>query len=234
MLFQLGWRNIWRNPRRTLIIMTAVILGVWSMIFLGGLMRGIADQMVRNGIATLTGHIQVHHKGYRSDPVVENSILEPQAVELAITKRLPVGTRWTSRIRVNAVASNARHAGSVTLLGIDPLKEVNISFIGNAVAQGRYLIPDDRNGILIGKALADKFETRLGRKLVLMSQDSGHEIASRAFHIVGIFRAEIGKPPAIGPEHPGGITMMVFGPSAFSTNLIASTALQPGQAVWPE
>ena len=49
--------------------------GVWSMIFLGSLMRGITDQMVRNSIATLTGHIQVHHKGYRSDPVIENSVL---------------------------------------------------------------------------------------------------------------------------------------------------------------
>ncbi|MBW1836425.1 MAG: ABC transporter permease [Deltaproteobacteria bacterium] len=191
MLLQLGWRNIWRNPRRTLIIMTAVIIGVWSMIFLGGLMRGIADQMVRNGIATLTGHIQVHHNGYRSDPVVENSMSEPQAVATAIKKLLPAGTQWTSRVRVNAVASNARHAGSVTLLGIDPKKEVNISFIGNAVTQGRYLTTDDRNGIIVGKALADKFETRLGRKLVLMSQDTGHEIASRAFHIVGIFRAEM-------------------------------------------
>ncbi|PQP34185.1 ABC transporter permease, partial [Desulfobacteraceae bacterium SEEP-SAG9] len=99
MLLQLGWRNIWRNPRRTLIIMTAVIIGVWSMIFLGGLMRGIADQMVRNGIATLTGHIQVHHNGYRSDPVVENSMSEPQAVETAIKKLLPAGTHWTSRVR---------------------------------------------------------------------------------------------------------------------------------------
>jgi ABC-type lipoprotein release transport system permease subunit len=171
--------------------MTAIIVGVWSMIFLGALMRGIADQMVRNGIATLTGHIQVHHEGYRSDPVVENSMLEPQAVEIAIKKRLPVGTQWTSRIRVNAIASNARHAGTVTLLGIDPQKEINISFIGNAVNQGRYLTADDRNGIVVGQALADKFETRLGHKLVLMSQASDHEIASRAFHIVGIFRAEM-------------------------------------------
>ncbi|MBW2039698.1 MAG: ABC transporter permease [Deltaproteobacteria bacterium] len=191
MYFQLGWRNIWRNPRRTLVIMTAVIIGVWSMIFLGALMRGIADQMVRNGIATLTGHIQVHHRGYRNDPVIENSMTEPEAVKISLTKLLPPGAEWTPRVRVNAIASNARHSSGVSMVGIDPHREATISFIGQAVTQGRYLKPDDQYGIVVGKALVDKFETKLGRKLVLMSQDTDGEIASRAFRIVGIFRAEM-------------------------------------------
>ena len=37
----------------------------------------------------------------------------------------------------------------------------------------------------------EKFETRLGRKLVLMSQAADREMASRAFTIVGVFRAEL-------------------------------------------
>ncbi|MEJ2267635.1 MAG: class I tRNA ligase family protein, partial [Nanoarchaeota archaeon] len=31
------------------------------MVLLGALMRGIAVGMIKNGIATLTGHIQIHH-----------------------------------------------------------------------------------------------------------------------------------------------------------------------------
>jgi len=171
--------------------MTAIIIGVWSMIFLGALMRGISDGMVRNGIATLTGHIQVHHKGYRNDPVIENSMTDPDIVKTALKKTLPAGVQWASRVRVNAVASNARHTAGVTFVGIDPVREVMVSFIGKAVTEGRYLKDDDKYGILVGKALVDKFETRLGHKLVLMSQDTDREIASRAFRIVGIFRAEM-------------------------------------------
>ena len=66
-----------------------------------------------------------------------------------------------------------------------------MSFIGNAVSQGRYLKPDDDNAILVGTAFLDKFDTRLGRKLVLMSQDEQKNIASRAFRIVGVFDAEM-------------------------------------------
>jgi ABC-type lipoprotein release transport system permease subunit len=191
MYLQLAWRNIWRNPRRTTVILSAVIIGVWSMIFLGALMRGIAVGMVKNGIATLTGHIQIHHKGYRDDPSIENSIFNRQVVEKALSEILPPGARWTSRVRVNAIANNARHSSGVTMVGIEPPAEAKISFIGSAISRGRYLAQDDANGILVGEALLEKFETKIGRKLVLMSQDKGQGIASRAFRIVGVYNAEM-------------------------------------------
>ncbi|MBW2029283.1 MAG: ABC transporter permease [Deltaproteobacteria bacterium] len=191
MYLRIAWRNIWRNPRRTMVMVTAVVVGVWSMICLGALMRGMVDQMIRNGISTLTGHLQIHSKGYREDPVVENSISDPERVLSLLKERLPVGALWTTRVRVSAVVANARHSSGVTLVGIMPDQEAEVSFIYQAVSEGRYLGSGDRNGILLGEALADKFETRLGRKLVLMSQDASGEIASRAFRIVGIFKAEM-------------------------------------------
>jgi len=191
MYLQLAWRNIWRNPRRTAVILTAVIIGVWSMIFLGALMRGIAVGMVKNGIATLTGHIQIHHKGYRDDPAIEHSMFDHQIIESALKENLSPGAKWASRVRVNAIANNARHSSGVTLVGIDPPVEAKISFIGKAISKGNYLDETDSSGILIGRALLDKFETQIGRKLVLMAQDKEQEIASRAFRIKGVFKAEM-------------------------------------------
>ena len=193
MYLQLAWRNIWRNPRRTAVILIAVIIGVWSMILIGALMRGIAVGMVKNGIATLTGHIQIHHKGYRNDPAIENSITgaQIQDVVTALNEVLPPQTQWVHRVRVNAIANNARHSSGITMVGIDPPAEAKISFIGEAISRGRYLEPDDSNGILVGEALLEKFETKIGRKLVLMSQDTAQDIASRAFRIVGVFKAEM-------------------------------------------
>ncbi|MGD9139114.1 MAG: ABC transporter permease, partial [Desulfobacterales bacterium] len=191
MYLQLAWRNIWRNTRRTIIILTAVVIGVWSMVMLGSLMRGIAVGMIHNGISTLTGHIQIHHRGYRNDPAIENSISDPSIVEKALAEILPAGAAWTARVRLNAVASNARHSSGVTLVGIDPSAEAKVSFIGTAIAQGRYLEHDDRNGIVIGEALMKKFDAKLGRKLVIMSQDAHGDIGSRSFRIQGIFKSEM-------------------------------------------
>lgn len=190
MFLQLGWRNIWRNPRRTAVIMTAIVIGVWSMIFLGALMRGITDQMVGNGIATLTGHLQIHHTGYRSDPVIENSMKAPGAITTALESVVPAGGSWAFRVRVNAIASNARHFAGITFVGIQPEAERTMSFIGTAVTEGHFLAESDAHGIMIGKALAEKFETKVGRKLLIMSQDTAGEIASRSFRITGIYQAE--------------------------------------------
>lgn len=157
----------------------------------GALDRGMIDQMVRNAIATLTGDIQIHHDGYRSDPVIENSIADPKDVHNALARHLPEGSFWTARVRVNAIVSNARYSTGVTLVGIDPESEARVSFIKTAVVDGHYLASDDTTGILVGRALVDKFETKVGHKLVLMSQDTEREIASRAFRITGTFRAEL-------------------------------------------
>lgn len=188
---QIAWRNIWRNPRRTAVILIAVIIGVWSMVFLGALMRGIVKGMIHNGIHTLTGHIQIHQADYPDDPSIDNSIGDPATIEGILARHLPPGSRWAKRIRVNAVANNARHNHGVTLVGIDPPMESQVSFIGAAVTEGRYLKTDDPNAILVGRALADRFETGLGRKLILMTQDDRGRIASRAFRIRGIFQAEM-------------------------------------------
>ncbi|MGE0086101.1 MAG: ABC transporter permease [Desulfococcaceae bacterium] len=191
MHLQMAWRNIWRNPRRTGIILTAVVIGVWGMVFLGALSDGIIDQMVRNSIATLTGSIQIHHKKYCDDPVIENSMNDSQAVIRTIQKHIPENAHWAPRIRVNAVAGNARHSSGVTFVGIDPSKEADVSFIAKSLTEGRYLASDDPYGILVGKSLADKFETGLDRKILIMTQAADKEMASRAFRIAGIFRAEL-------------------------------------------
>lgn len=172
-------------------ILIAVIIGVWSMICIAALMRGIVGGMVQNGINTLTGHVQIHQSQYPADPVVEHRIGDPMSVIAAIEKHLPENSLWAPRVRVNAVANNARHSTGVSLVGIAPDKEASISFIGTSVTQGRYLLEKDASAIIIGKALAKQFETRVGKKLILMSQDINGEISSRAFRIVGLFQSEM-------------------------------------------
>lgn len=168
----------------------AVIIGVWSMIFLGSLMRGMESEMIKNAISTLTGSVQIHHKDYLADPVVDNSLDNVATLDSAINQVLGKDALWAKRVRVNAVVSNARHSGGITLVGIEPEKEKTVSFIGRAVTKGRFLNAGDKNKILVGRALLKKFNTKIGNKLILMSQNTENEIASKAFRIVGVFSAE--------------------------------------------
>ncbi len=152
-------------------------------------MRGMETEMVKNGISTLTGSIQIHHPDYRNDPVVENSMEDTDKLENAILKSLGKGSLWAKRVRVNAIVSNARHMAGITLVGIEPEKEAKISFIGNAIRSGRYLKSEDKNKIIVGRAFLKKFNTKINNKLILMSQDTQNKIVSKAFRIVGVFSA---------------------------------------------
>ncbi len=192
MYIRIAWRNIWRNTKRTLILLLTIIIGIWSMIFLGGLMRGMTVSMIHNGIATLTGDIQIHAAGYRDDPSVDHSMYDLKKLKYIMDMALPKGSRYAFRVRVNAIIANARHSSGVTMVGINPEKEPEVSFIGpGALLKGKYFVPGNNNGILIGRALAEKFETRIGHKLIIMSEDSHHEIASKALKIIGIFHADM-------------------------------------------
>jgi ABC-type lipoprotein release transport system permease subunit len=185
-IFTLAWRNLWRNYRRTLIMIGAVAVGVWAMMFMNALMRGMVDEMVHNAVLGLPGHVQIHHPEYQDDPSVVNSIGKPDGALLNVLEADNI-VAWTSRVKVPAVISSERESRGITLIGIDPDTEAEISFIKQDLAEGRYLESTADKGVLIGRKLAEKLETALGKRIVIMSQDPDNEIVDRGFRIVGIF-----------------------------------------------
>lgn len=188
-LLMLAWRNLWRNHRRTIIMLSAISIGVWAMIFMTALTQGMVNEMIKDGISALPGHVQVHHPDYRDDPNINNLIPTPDSVLSA--KLASTGLKqWATRIRVPAVISSERESRGVTLLGIDPERERDLSFIDYADIDGRFLESSDDKGVVIGRKLADKLDTEVGKRIVVMSQDPDNDIADRGFRVVGVFGAK--------------------------------------------
>ena len=189
-IFTLAWRNLWRNHRRTLIMLAAITVGVWAMIFMTALMRGMVDDMLLNGIRNLPGEVKIQHPEYRDDPSINNSIAPPDEALLNALQVAGVKA-WTSRVRVPAVISSERDSRGVTLLGVEPLSEVQLSFDSDSIIEGRFLSDSNDSGLVIGAKLAERLETRLGKRVVIMSQDPENNIADRGFRIVGIYKAKM-------------------------------------------
>ena len=189
-IYTLAWRNLWRNHRRTLIMLSAITVGVWAMIFMTALMRGMVDDMLLNGIRNLPGEVQIHHPLYRDDPSINNSIPTPDEILLQAL-RSPQVKAWTSRVRVPAVISSERDSRGMVLLGIEPASELQVSFDENDIIEGRFLTDSNDAGLVIGKKMAERLETSLGKRVVVMSQDPENNIADRGFRIVGIYKAKM-------------------------------------------
>jgi ABC-type lipoprotein release transport system permease subunit len=186
----LAWRNLWRNHRRTLIMLGAITIGVWAMIFMTALMRGMVNEMVRDGIRALPGHVQVHNPGFLDDPGI-NKLLPMQDDLIAASFGSADFLEWASRLRVPAVVASERESRGVTLYGIDPYRERHMTFVADDIVEGRFLENENDSGIIVGRKLARDLETGLGKRIVLMSQNPGNEIADRGFRIVGIFKSKL-------------------------------------------
>ena len=186
----LAWRNLWRNHRRTLIMLSAITVGVWAMIFMTALMRGMVDDMLLNGIRNLPGEVQIHHPQYRDDPSINNSIATPDE-KLLSALQIPQVKAWTSRVKVPAVISSERDSRGITLLGVIPASELKLSFDKDSIIEGRFLESSDDSGLIIGAKMAERLETRLGKRVVIMSQDPDNNIADRGFRVVGIYKAKM-------------------------------------------
>lgn len=189
-LLTLAWRNLWRNHRRTLVMLAAIALGVWAMIFLTAMMRGMIDQMVQNGLATLPGQAQIHHPDFVRDPSVVNRFAEPEGALLAALEQAPV-VAWAARLRVPAVVTSEYASRGVTLLGVDPVAESALGSLPGELVVGRGLRGPADAGMLLGESLAQRLETAVGRRVVLMSQDPDNNVADRGVRVVGIYRGRL-------------------------------------------
>ena len=189
-MLRLAWRNLWRNHRRTLIMLLAIAIGVWAMIFMTALMRGMVDDMVRDGIDSLPGYVQVHHTDFRDDPSIENSLQAP-GPELLSALENPAAAGWTSRVRVPAMIASERDSRGITLLGVDPAGEIALGFDPDNIVEGRFLENPDDKGLVVGRKLLERLETGLGKRVVVMSQDPENNVADRGFRIVGVYKASL-------------------------------------------
>ena len=189
-IVKLARRNLWRNHRRTIVMLSAISIGAWAMIFMTSLVRGMVNEMLRDGIRALPGHVQVHHPDYRDDPSIEN-LMHATSEELAISLLASGIEHFSARVRVPAVISSERESRGVILLGVDPEREAAIKAIGSRVTEGRPLADVGDSGVIIGRRLAEKLETEVGKRIVLMSQDSDNEVADRGFRVVGLYEANL-------------------------------------------
>lgn len=185
---RLAWRNIWRHKRRTIIIVLAMSLTLALMMFYDGLMYGFTDAIYGNAVKVLGGNIQVHAEGYRaqanSNPLLP--LADPEAV-VKTAESNPLTLAATQRIGTGGLVTSREGAFAVGITGIEPEKEMTVNVIGQNVKEGRNLVSDDLDNILIGKGLADVMGVTLGDRITLVGRSQHEQMRQRTMTIVGIF-----------------------------------------------
>jgi len=187
---KLGWRNLWLHPLRTVLTAAALAIGIAALTFLSAMDDGWMQQIKSNFALTLTGHIQVHARGFEDSRKLAQRIDVPQTVLSAMVGMSGVQA-VTQRVRVSGLASSADANAGTLIYGVEPQGEQRLSRLATFVSAGQWLPAGDKRAAVLGDGLADRLSIGIGDKLVLMAAVPGGDIASEVFRVRGLIHSGV-------------------------------------------
>lgn len=183
-IIKLGWKNVWRNPTRSAVVIVAVVLGTWAGIFLSGLFAGLAQGYLDNQLKLSVPHIEITEPQF--DDLYSPEYYIPQSA--AVIRKLqdkPFVQRIDTESLTTGLAQSPRSNYGVTIHGYqtDSTKAIKQYLVeGTTPAASQ-----KRNPVLIGRKLAERLDVEMGSRMVLSFQDTDGEITGGAFRVTGTF-----------------------------------------------
>ncbi len=187
MFIKIGYRNIFRNKRRSLLTSIIIGLGLAAMIITDGFLSGMNENMIKIVTNSLVGEGQIHHPKFRDSMKIEDQIQNISKVKEILDSDVDVKA-YSQRTISFAMISSPRAMKNVSLYGIEPDKEILVSNINKQIIEGDFV--SNENSLVIGDTLQKRLSVRLGDKVVVtVAKAKSGEISQELFRITGIIKA---------------------------------------------
>ena len=190
-LLQFAWRNLWRNPRRTLIAMSAIGFGYAMLLFVACLMAGLRQQMIESGTALVVSDIQVHAPAYYPDRPMHQTLGGQKGTNVsALVATITADPRVDAaspRVYGYGLASAGDQSAGAEILGVVPDQEQKVTALQTRIVKGSYLTDQMPKGIVVGDKFATTFGVGIGSEIILLTQASDGSMGNDLYTLVGIF-----------------------------------------------
>lgn len=187
-LFTISWRNIWRHPARSTVLMLAVTVGLWAALVIVGWANGMIQQRMDYLIEREITHAQIHHPEFLADLHPWNNIPEHDKITNWLASH-PEVAAFTSRTITEGMLQSPVKTAGVRITGIDIDTEPRTTRFHENLTEGEYLDTDMRNAVLMSRTLADEHNMRLGNRIVLTFENIDGELTSGSFFISGFYES---------------------------------------------
>lgn len=190
-IIKLAFRNVFRNKKRSLISGIAIIFGLIILInadfYVEGLYNGMNDTVIKS----VTGHIEIHAKGYvrfmeDKTSSTNNLFNEDDAVNL-INDTLNNDIKSISNhIVYTTLIRDDSNSCQGFIKGIYPDKEKDL-YNNITIKKGTKLTKSDKNKIIVNKRIQRVFNLKIGDKITLLAGDN----KPMKFEIKGVFDTDV-------------------------------------------
>jgi len=156
MIWSIAWKNVWRNKKRSLVVIVAVTLGIISGVLLVGIMEGWVKQRLNDAIYNEVSHIQIHNSEYIKNEEIDLTIRNLDEITRSIDSLQEV-SGWVKRTKIIAMANTPWANTGVIIYGVDPEKEKQVTEIYKKIVPdgGEYLDNQSPGNILISDKTAE-------------------------------------------------------------------------------
>ncbi len=190
---KLSWRNVWRNKRRSFVVISSIGIGIFTMLIIMAIINGMNYQMIDNTISTSLGHVSIHRKGFQDNIKASYGFIPETGLYERLSKTVGV-SGWAPRVKVQGMVRSSEASQGVMITGIDPERERGVSDIYSYTSKengSEYLKDAAAGDVLVSEKLAEKLDLVTGDRLVIMFQDASDVIKGEALTVTGIFRSPI-------------------------------------------
>ena len=187
----IGWRNLGRHRKRTVLTALGLAVGYFAVVFMIGWSQGLMAEMVENTTGLVSGQIEIHDAEYRPERSLFDTIggrdgadiarlLDVIAAEAGVVAVAP-------RVYAGGLISSGESTSAGMLMGIDPERERTVSRFLDELVDGR--IPESgRNELAIGTEMARQLAVGVGDDVVVVAPGADGSMGNDLYAVAGIFR----------------------------------------------
>lgn len=187
MLLKLAWRNVWRNKRRSIITISAVVFAVMLSIVMRGIQHGTYTLNIKSAVEIFSGYLQVQKTGYQKNRTLQKSFRVDDDLR-KILDETPAIKGYAPRIMGDGLISFRDNSQGAAILAIDPAYEKDTFTLIEKVREGAFFSSDSSQDIVVGYKLLDNLQAAIGDTVVILSQGFDGSLGNLKFRISGILK----------------------------------------------
>lgn len=192
-LLFIAWRNIWRNPVRSLLTISALAGGLVMVILYASFLEGMTRQMVQYATEISTGDLQVHRQGYIDDQDLYATL--PWSYLSRIEHDIP-GIHVAPRLYAAGLASTQETSNGVLIKAVDPQREAQVTEMLSHARSGKVDLGPappsaeglPRDNVVVGAQLAKNMHLLPGSELVLVTQAADGSIGNALYRVAAVLK----------------------------------------------
>lgn len=203
-ILKIAFRNLLRYSRRTALTVSLIVIGVVFVSVFVSVSGSFKSMMIGQITDSMTGHVQVHRKGYMGavETLPQNMNIKFMGLDKFDNALKDVeGVEAVSyRIKFGGMFSTFTETSNIRLNGIDPEQEFKVvPLLPTRISEGAKDLK--RGGIIIPRLFANSMKVKVGDTVVVVASNKDGSVNGKQMKVTGIVESATGPGGRDGYVH---------------------------------